>query len=87
MKSTGIVRKMDPLGRVTIPMELRKTLGIKTQDAVEYFVDGEQIIITKYTPGCHECGKVDVPLKGKRIKLCKGCWDIEIQALRDSYKS
>lgn len=48
MKSTGIVRKVDELGRVVIPMELRRTLGIAEKTPLEIFVDGEQIIIQKY---------------------------------------
>lgn len=48
MKSTGIVRKVDELGRVVIPMELRRTLGILEKDPVEIFVDGNQIILQKY---------------------------------------
>ena len=48
MKSTGIVRKVDELGRVVLPIELRRTLGIEVKDAIEIFVDGEQIILKKY---------------------------------------
>ncbi|MGE7020449.1 AbrB/MazE/SpoVT family DNA-binding domain-containing protein [Solibacillus cecembensis] len=48
MKSTGIVRKVDELGRVVIPIELRRTLNIAEKDALEIFVDGEQIILKKY---------------------------------------
>lgn len=48
MKSTGIVRKIDNLGRVVVPMELRRTLGIEQKDPVEIFVEGEQIILRKY---------------------------------------
>lgn len=48
MKSTGIVRKIDNLGRVVVPMELRRVLGIAEKDPVEIFVEGEQIILRKY---------------------------------------
>ena len=48
MKSTGIVRKVDELGRLVIPKELRRTLNIEEKDAVEIFVDGDQIILKKY---------------------------------------
>ncbi|MHC5534584.1 AbrB/MazE/SpoVT family DNA-binding domain-containing protein [Priestia megaterium] len=48
MKTTGIVRKVDELGRVVIPMELRKVLSIKEKDPIEIFVDGNQIILQKY---------------------------------------
>lgn len=50
MKSTGIVRKTDQLGRVVIPMELRRTLGIEEKDALEIYVDGNKIILQKYEP-------------------------------------
>ena len=54
MKSTGIVRKVDGLGRVVIPVELRKVLAIKEKDPIEIFVNGEQIILKKYLP-YNEC--------------------------------
>lgn len=50
MKATGIVRPVDPLGRVVIPVELRRTLGIKTDDSLEVFVDGDYIMLKKYEP-------------------------------------
>ena len=50
MKSTGIVRKVDELGRVVIPIELRRTLGIAQKDALEIYVDEDQIILKKYMP-------------------------------------
>ncbi|MDT2275133.1 AbrB/MazE/SpoVT family DNA-binding domain-containing protein [Paenibacillus larvae] len=58
MKATGIVKKLDHLGRVVIPKELRGTLGIGEKDALEIYVDGERIILKKYEPGCYLCGKV-----------------------------
>ncbi|MEB4860804.1 MULTISPECIES: AbrB/MazE/SpoVT family DNA-binding domain-containing protein [Priestia] len=50
MKSTGIVRKVDELGRVVIPVELRKVLSIKEKDPIEIFVDGDHIILKNYIP-------------------------------------
>jgi transcriptional pleiotropic regulator of transition state genes len=50
MKSTGIVRKVDELGRVVIPIELRRTLGIAEKDALEIYVDDDKIILKKYLP-------------------------------------
>lgn len=52
MKSTGIVRKVDELGRVVIPIELRRTLGIDEKDALEIYVDNERIVLKKYEPAC-----------------------------------
>lgn len=60
MKSTGIVRKVDELGRLVIPMELRRSLGIEVKDPVEIFVEGDQIILQKYKPNmaCAVTGEV-----------------------------
>jgi AbrB family transcriptional regulator, transcriptional pleiotropic regulator of transition state genes len=73
MKSTGIVRRVDELGRVVIPIELRRTLEIAEKDALEIYVDGEQIILKKYQPACIFCGNAkDVDnFKGKNI--CQTC--------------
>ena len=56
MKSTGVVRRVDELGRIVIPIELRRTLDIAEKDALEIYVDGEQIILKKYEPACIFCG-------------------------------
>ena len=73
MKATGIVRPVDPLGRVVIPVELRRTLNIKTDDSLEVFVDGEYIMLKKYEPACIFCGNAkDVEnIRGKNV--CKAC--------------
>jgi len=73
MKSTGIVRKVDELGRVVIPIELRRTLNIGEKDALEIFVEGDTIILKKYEPACIFCGQAkDVRnLKGKNV--CPKC--------------
>ncbi|MGE8037259.1 AbrB/MazE/SpoVT family DNA-binding domain-containing protein [Lysinibacillus sp. NPDC093692] len=73
MKSTGIVRKVDELGRLVIPIELRRTLGIDVKDAVEIFIDGDKVILKKYKPNmaCAVTGEVSddnlVLLGGKLI--------------------
>jgi len=73
MKSTGIVRKVDELGRVVLPIELRRTLDIAEKDALEIYVDGSTIILKKYEPACIFCGNAkDVTVyKGKNI--CPDC--------------
>ena len=73
MKATGIVRPVDPLGRVVIPVELRRTLGIKTDDSLEVFVDGDYIMLKKYEPACIFCGNAQdvVSVHGKNV--CKDC--------------
>ncbi len=73
MKSTGVVRKLDELGRIVIPIELRRTMDIAIKDTLEIFVDGDQIILKKYHPACIFCNDArDVILyKGKLV--CKNC--------------
>lgn len=73
MKSTGIIRKVDPLGRIVLPKELRQTLKINTKDPLEIFVNGEQIILRKYAPGCVICGGMDdlAPVQNKLV--CRSC--------------
>ncbi|MZP29262.1 AbrB/MazE/SpoVT family DNA-binding domain-containing protein [Heliobacterium undosum] len=73
MKSTGIVRKVDELGRVVIPIELRRTLGIDEKDALEIYVDHEKIILKKYEPACVFCGSA-VQVQNFRGKIvCREC--------------
>lgn len=73
MKSTGMVRKIDDLGRIVIPVEIRNNMDIKNRDALEIFVDGDKIILSKYEPACLFCGNADnvVYFKGKLI--CAEC--------------
>ncbi len=74
MKSTGIVRKVDSLGRIVLPIELRRVMGIDIKDAIEVFVDGDKIVLGKYQPGCQICEAVAdkyVTVNGKRI--CAEC--------------
>ena len=52
MKATGIVRKVDELGRIVLPIELRRTLNINIKDPLEIYVDGESIMLKKYQPAC-----------------------------------
>lgn len=59
MKSTGIVRKIDELGRIVLPIELRATMNIKHKDGVEIFVEDDKIILKKYEPACLFCGNAD----------------------------
>lgn len=73
MKSTGMVRKIDDLGRIVIPVEIRNNMDIKNRDSLEIFVDGDKIILNKYEPACLFCGNADnvVYFKGKLI--CAEC--------------
>ncbi|HUV85190.1 MAG TPA: AbrB/MazE/SpoVT family DNA-binding domain-containing protein [Methanosarcinales archaeon] len=73
MKSTGIVRKIDELGRVVIPKELRRTLNIEEKDGLEIFTEGNTIILRKYEPACVFCGQVDDMTVHKGKKICQSC--------------
>lgn len=73
MRSTGITRKLDSLGRIVIPKELRTVLSLEDREAVEIFTEGDMIILKKYEPGCMMCGTMDnlKSLQGKQ--LCSEC--------------
>lgn len=75
MKSTGVVRKIDELGRIVLPIEIRNNLDIKSRDAVEIFVDEDKIILKKYEPACIFCGNAsDVEQFGGKL-ICRKCLD------------
>jgi AbrB family transcriptional regulator, transcriptional pleiotropic regulator of transition state genes len=75
MKSTGIVRKLDKLGRIVVPIELRKTMGISVKDSLEIFTDGNDIILRKYAPGCVFCGEAGHIVMQHNGKLvCESCY-------------
>ena len=69
MKSTGIVRRVDELGRIVLPIELRRTLDIAERDTLEIFVEGSAVILKKYRPTCIFCDSArDIAIfKGKNI--------------------
>ena len=73
MKSTGIVRKVDELGRIVLPIELRRTLDIAERDSLEIYVDGASIVLKKYQPACIFCddAKDVINFKGKNV--CPNC--------------
>ncbi|MCK8828373.1 AbrB/MazE/SpoVT family DNA-binding domain-containing protein [Natroniella acetigena] len=73
MKSTGIVRKVDNLGRMVIPIELRRTLGIETKDPLEIYVDNEKIILKKYEPACIFCQNAENTVEFKGKVICSEC--------------
>ena len=74
LKGLGIVRKVDSLGRIVIPKELRTTMNIVEDETVlEISSDGEEIVLSKYTPGCHCCGRVDGLKEVMGLKICPDC--------------
>ena len=73
MKSTGIVRKIDELGRIVLPIELRRTLEIGERDALEIYVESSSVVLQKFRPSCVFCdGSKDIETyKGKNV--CAKC--------------
>lgn len=82
MKSTGIVRKVDELGRIVLPIELRRTLDIAEKDCLEIYMDGPSIVLKKYQPACIFCDEANdiTVFRGKNV--CAKC----LQALREIEK-
>ncbi|PEL75399.1 AbrB family transcriptional regulator [Bacillus toyonensis] len=91
MKSTGIIRNIDHLGRIVVPMELRRTLGIQTKDPIEIFVDGESIILQKYNPdgSCQITGEVseeNIELAGGKLVLSPEGIDQVLAEIEEHFK-
>lgn len=86
MKSTGIVRRTDDLGRIVIPKELRRTLRINEGDPLEIFTDGNYVMLRKYEPTCIFCSnsKDLTDLNGK--KICHECLKVLAQKFKDISK-
>lgn len=75
MKSIGVVRKVDELGRIVIPIELRRNMDIDIKDSLEIYVEGEHIILKKYQPSCIFCGDARDVINYKGKNICKNCLD------------
>ena len=75
MKATGIVRKLDELGRITLPKELRRTLGIEDRDPVEIYTEEDAIVLKKYSGAdkCKNCGSTENVIKVDGIVICGKC--------------
>lgn len=73
MKTTGIVRKVDVLGRIVIPIELRQSLGIDVKDSVEIFTEHDLIILKSYEPRCFLCGEGKTFVTHRDKMVCIGC--------------
>ncbi len=73
MKSTGIVRQVDVLGRIVLPAELRRTMGIEVKDALEIFVDNDCIVLRKYRPACVFCGEARSVMPFNGHLICGDC--------------
>lgn len=73
MKATGVVRRLDSLGRIVLPRELRRIFSIAHNDPLEIFVDHDKIVLKKYQPGCRECGEIQNLIQGANTVLCQRC--------------
>ena len=73
MKSTGIIRRVDELGRIVLPVEIRRTLDIAERDELEIFMDNNQIVLQKFEPSCIFCASSAglVAYRGKNV--CREC--------------
>lgn len=81
MKSTGIVRKVDSLGRIVLPIEIRKILDIKEKDSIEIFIDTDKIVLQKYQPACVFCNSVDGIVYFNNKRVCTEC----IEKLKENF--
>ncbi len=82
MKATGIIRKVDELGRVVLPIELRRTLGIEERDPLEIALEEDRLILRKHETACIFCGSCEDLLEYRGKLLCEKCLQ-EIDELRD----
>lgn len=82
MKSLGIVRKVDELGRIVLPIELRRKFGIEIKDSLEIYTEGDSIILKKYEPACIFCGDATNVVNYNGKNICPDC----IKKLQDLAK-
>ncbi len=73
MKALGIIRPIDELGRIVLPVETRKMMDLNPKDGVEVFIEDDKIILKKYRPSCIFCGEADGVIDFKGTKICRGC--------------
>ena len=73
MKSTGMVRRVDELGRVVIPKEIRNKLGIEEKDPLDIYIDGFSIVLRKSQSNCIFCGNTKELIEYKDKLICKKC--------------
>ncbi len=84
MKSTGIVRPVDKMGRVVIPKEIRKQLNVESDvDSFEIFVNGDSVILKKFQPACFFCGSLGASVTYGDYMVCTECID-KLNALKDT---
>jgi len=75
MKSTGIVRRVDELGRIVLPIEIRRVFDIKVRDSLEMYTEGDKLILKKYTPACIFCGEMEDTIAFEDKLVCQKCYE------------
>ena len=73
MKSTGMIRRMDELGRIVLPAEIRQMMDIHVKDQIEIFTEGDKIVLRKYYPACIFCGKTEQLFYFRDKRICASC--------------
>lgn len=73
MKSTGIIRKVDDLGRIVLPIELRRTMDIAERDDLEIYIENDRIILQKFEPACIFCGSSEDLISYRGKNVCQDC--------------
>lgn len=73
MKATGIIRKVDELGRIVLPVEIRRSLDIAERDEIEIFMDNDQIVLQKYQPSCIFCSSSQELVQYRGKNICHEC--------------
>ena len=73
MKSTGLVRRVDDLGRIVLPVEIRRGFGIVQRDELEIYVDNDRIVLEKFEPKCIFCGSSDIFVDYMGKNVCRVC--------------
>ena len=81
MKSTGVVRKVDELGRIVLPISIRQTMDINEKDSLEIFTDENKIILQKYQPSCIFCENADNIVFFNKKRICETC----LEKIRGSF--
>lgn len=83
MKSTGLVRKVDSLGRIVLPIELRRALELEEKDSLEICVDGDDIVLRRYQPACVFCSSTKDVFVYDGRNICRSCVEALNQASKE----
>lgn len=73
MKSTGMIRRVDELGRIVLPVEIRRSMDISVRDAMEIYLDNDRIVLQKYSTNCVFCGSTQDLVRYHGKHLCQNC--------------